>query len=162
MLIGLQRSYLVVLLSVAVAAVGVTSFIDKINVSFLDLSHSFSVQFCFDFYDENNYSPEPNFLVELETSTINFISLLDPVAISHNSSSVHAFVCRKLPSIYVELFSWFGDLLINRLKVGYISLSILFLCIIKNVSLRVLKSVSRFNCLFNFSYLKFSYLHSKN
>lgn len=161
MLTNLRNCYFIALFSIAVAAVGMTSFVEKFNVNFFDVFRSLPVQLCVDFYDDYNYSPEPNFLVEQQTSTTNIFSFSEFIVISHHYLSAFDFIRQQLPATYLNLFSWFDSVLEKILKMGYLFLSMLILNIIKVVLLKVLQSMSVLNPLFNFSYLQFSHQHSR-
>lgn len=159
---NVYKSYMTVLFNIAVvAAIGMTSFVEKFHVNFFDVPHSFSVQLCVDFYDDHNYSVEPNFLVEPHSSTTKNYSLSTFIIASHHYLSALGFVCRQIPPFYVNLFSWFDDLLISASRIGYLLAGAIILIAIKVSSFKRMRLLMQ-KFIFDFSYLQFYRQHSRN
>jgi hypothetical protein len=158
---NLRKSHLIVLFSIVVMTVGMTSFVEKFTVNILDVPHSFSVQLCIDFYDDHNYSPVPNFLVESHKSTTKKCSLSTFIIASHHYLSALGFICRQIPPVYVNLFSWFDDLLISASRIGYLLAGAIILIAIKVSSFKRMRLLMQ-KFIFDFSYLQFYRPHSRN
>lgn len=161
-LMNVHKSYVIVLFNIAVVvAIGMTSFLEKCHVVFFDVSHTFSVQLRAELYHDYNYSVEPSLIIKPHTSTTKDYSFPTSIVAPRHYLSALDFVCRKINSVYVHIFSLLDDLLMTESRIGYLLMGVLVLIAIKVAFFkRIRLSIQRF--IFDFSHLQFYRQHSRS